>query len=367
MTKQVFDAINDCVAQIRSLGPVGEALGRLDTRAVALLRESSVIRMLQPEDYGGFATHPGDFAEAVMEIARLDGSTGWIAGVIGVPPWELAVAPRRVRDEVWEADADSWVASALQQTGVLRPIAEGYVLNGRWQLVCGIDHCDWALLGARLVDGQRLAHVLVPRADLQIIEDSWNTFGLMGTGGKDVVVEDAIVPEYRVLDYHDIVTGTAAARAGLRNPIYHLPFSTIYPLGISAAVIGMAEGALAQHLATEDRAAAAAAEIRVARLTLLDSVMDFFDAVLDGRRIDDAMRARSRRDQLHAVRRAVRALDDIVDRSGSDAMRQDISLQRFWRDVHMGLAHAVSTPADAPPPAVLTELGPLRDDLLSMA
>jgi alkylation response protein AidB-like acyl-CoA dehydrogenase len=308
MTKQVFDAINDCAAQIRSLGPVGEAPGRLDTKTVTLLRETGAIRMLQPEEYGGFATHPGDFAEAVMDIASLDGSTGWVAGVIGVAPWELAVAPRRVRDEVWEADADSWVASALAPAGALWPVGDSYILNGRWPCVFGIDHCDWALLGARLITSdRRLVHVLVPRSDLQIVEGSPNT----------VVVENAIVPAHRVLDYHDIVTGAAAERAGLRNPLYHLPFSIIYPLGMCAAVIGMTEGALTQHLVAEDCAAAAAAETRACRTALLDIAMDCFYAVLDGRRIDDAMRARSRRDQLHAVQRAVRVLDEIVSQSSS--------------------------------------------------
>jgi alkylation response protein AidB-like acyl-CoA dehydrogenase len=347
MTKQVFDAIHDCAARIRSLGPVGDALGRLDTRTVGLVREAGLTRMLQPEDYGGFATHPADFAEAVMEIAALDGSTGWVAGMIGTTPWELSMTPRRMRDEVWEADADSWVASALGPAGVLWPVGDGYFLNGRWQSVAGIDHCDWALLGARLVGAdERLVHVMVPRSDLRIVDDSSNVAGLIGTGSKDVVADDAIVPGYRMLEHDDVVTGTAAQRAALKNPIHHLPFSTVYPLGSCAAVIGMAEGALAQHHAVGE-CEAAAAEIRTARLALLDIVMEFFYTVLDGRRIDDAMRARSRRDQLHAVRRAVRALDDIVDRSGSDAMRQDSPLQRFWRDAHVGLAHAVRAPTDA--------------------
>lgn len=252
MGKQVWDTIGCCAAQIRSFAPVSEARGRLDTNAAMLLRECGVIRMLQPEEYGGFATHPGDFAEAVMDITALDGSAGWIAGIIGVAPWELSIAPQRMRDEVWEADPDSWVSSALEPAGVLRPIGGSYILDGHWQFVSGIEHCDWALLGARLASDQRLVHVMVPRSDLRIVDDSCNAVGLIGIGGKDVVVDDAMVPGYRVLDYDDLVAGTAAERAGLKNPIYHLPFGTVYPLGICAAVVGMAEGALALRRAAED-------------------------------------------------------------------------------------------------------------------
>ena len=339
MTKQVFDAIDGSADDIRSLGPVSEALDRLDNRAVKILRESGVIRMLQPEEYGGFQTHPRDFAEAVMDIAQLDGSTGWIAGALGVPPWELAMANRRVRDEVWESDPDTWIASAYAPTGMLRPVSAGFRLDGHWHFASGIDHCDWALLGARLP--QHVVHVLVPRADFRIVEDSWQFIGLGGTGSKDVVVTDAFVPPHRVLYYDDVVDGTAAERAGLSDPIYYIPSCTVVPLGITAAVIGMAEGAVAHRAQNcQDMFAIeqAAADIRASRLALLDAVSEFFHIILDGQVIDLPTRARSRQDQVHAARRAVRAIDDIVGSSGKYAMRRDNPLQRFWRDAHLGAA-----------------------------
>ena len=343
MTKQVFDAINESADDIRSLGPVSEGLDQLDGRAVKILRESGVTRMLQPKEHGGFQTHPRDFAEAVMDLARLDGSAGWIAGTLGVPPWELAMANRRLRDEVWEADPDNWIASAYAPMGTLQPAGDGYRLDGRWQAIAGIDHSEWALLGARLEDNRgnrrarrRVAHVLVPRADFQIPDDTWNVVALGGTGSKDVVVTDAFVPPYRVLCHDDVVDGTGAERAGLSDPIYHLPFCTVLPLGTTAAVIGMAEGALAHGCPEEPAVGQAAADIRASRLSVLDTVSEFFHTILDGQRIEPSARARSRRDQVQAAWRAVCAVDEIVSRSGSNAMRRDNPLQRFWRDAHMG-------------------------------
>jgi 3-hydroxy-9,10-secoandrosta-1,3,5(10)-triene-9,17-dione monooxygenase len=352
MTTGALSAINtDDV--FRVLSPVNERLGTLHTQAAEALRDSGVTRMLQPEEYGGIATHPRDFAEMVIDIARRDGSAGWIAGTVGVSPWELSMADRRVRDEVWEADPDTWVASAYQPTGAARPVTGGYRLTGRWQFASGVDHCEWVLLAAQQADG-RVMHAVVPRADVQIVDDSWNGVGLRGTGSKDVVVSDVFVPSYRILDHHDVEHGVAAARAGIRNPVYHLPFSTVCPLGITAAVVGMAEGALAHQLAhdADDSTEHAAADIRASRLALLDTVSEFFHLVLDGEPIDSAARARSRRDQVHAARRAVRAVDDIVAMSGREAMRSDSPLQRFWRDAHMGLAHVVQPPVGAHPPAV---------------
>ncbi|MGV0742347.1 hydroxylase [Mycolicibacterium sp. XJ870] len=352
MTWDVTDNVREQAAQIAALGPTSEALGRLDARVATILRDSGVTRMLQPTEHGGLATHPRDFAETVVDIARRDGSAGWVAGALGLPPWELAMADRRVRDEVWEADPGAWVASAYVPSGTLTPVDDGYLLSGRWQFVAAIDHCDWALLATRSADGGHVLHAVVPRTDVSIVDGSWDVVGLSGIGGKDIVVIDAEVPGHRVLDCAQVVDGTAAELAGLRNPMYHIPFSTMLPLGITAAVLGMAEGAL-DHLGEQEACTAeSAADLRASRLAVLDSVSELYHRALDGP-VGLAMRARSRRDQLQAVRRAVRTVDEIVCRATGDALRRHHPLQRFWRDAHMGLALATSMPEDALLPAVL--------------
>lgn len=347
MTRDVLDGIDENADRLRVLGPVNETLGRLDHRTVDALRESGVMHMLQPVEFGGIETHPGDFAEAVLEIARLDGSAGWVAGSVGVPPWALASADRRLRDEVWEADPDVWIASAHTPAGVLLPVAGGYRLSGEWRAVAAVDHCEWVVVGARVVgegDTGGLGYSLVPHADLRIVEESWDAIGLIGTGSKSITIDDVFVPGHRLLNHNSIVDGTAAGRAGLRSPIYHIPLSTIAPLGITAAVIGMAEGVLAHHLGTADADGPmgehAAAEIRASRLALLDTLTASFNQVLDGP-VDPGMRTRARRDQIAAARRAVRAIDEIVCHSGVDALRRTSPVQRLWRDAHVGLATVI--------------------------
>jgi 3-hydroxy-9,10-secoandrosta-1,3,5(10)-triene-9,17-dione monooxygenase len=348
MTRDVLDGIGENADRIKALGPVNETLGRLDHRTVEALRQCGVMHMLQPEEFGGIETHPGDFAEAVLDIACLDGSTGWVAGSVGVPPWALASADRRLRDEVWEADPDVWIGSAHAPAGVLLPVDGGYRLSGEWWAVAAIDHCQWVVAGARLAgtggaDG--LGYSLVPTEDLHIAEESWDAIGLIGTGSKNITIDDVFVPGHRLLNHDGIVDGTAAGRAGLRNPIFHIPLSTIAPLGITAAVIGMAEGALAHHVRTADSDGPveeqAAAEIRASRLALLDTLTASFNHALDGP-VDAGLRARARRDQIAAARRAVRAVDEIVCRSSVDALRRDNPVQRLWRDAHVGLAAVVA-------------------------
>ncbi|MFJ9681790.1 acyl-CoA dehydrogenase family protein [Streptomyces sp. NPDC101194] len=382
MTNPVLEAVEARADEIRALGPVNEALGRLDDQAAKILRDVGAIRMLQPKAYGGLELHPREFAETVMKIASCDGATGWVAGVVGVHPWEMAMADPRVQEEIWGRDPDTWIASPYAPMGLLRPVDGGYVFNGRWQFSSGTDHCRWIFLGGFLADsdGNRLSppqsvHVILPRADYEIVDDSWDVVGLRGTGSKDVVVEDAFVPAHRVIEYAKVVDGSLAAESGLANPAYRLPFSAAFPLGITAAVIGMCEGALAHHLAHQrDRVqitgqvvkddpyvlyavSDAAAEIAASRSALLDNVCQMYDMVAAGEEITFERRAVGRRTQAAAAWRAVRAVDEIVARSGGNAMRLDHPIQRFWRDVHTGLAHAIHVPGQVFHAAALTEIG----------
>ena len=213
MTREVLEGIDEQADRLRALGPVNEALGRLDDRCAKALRRSGVMHMLQPEEFGGIETHPADFADAVYEIARLDGSAGWVAGSVGVPPWLVAAADRRARDEMWEADPDCWITSAYAPAGVMLPVDGGYRLSGEWRFVAGVDHCRCVVVGARVVDTGPMAgqmYALVPTADLRIHEDSWDAVGLAGTGSKTIAADDIFVPAHRMLHHRGVADGTAA-------------------------------------------------------------------------------------------------------------------------------------------------------------
>jgi 3-hydroxy-9,10-secoandrosta-1,3,5(10)-triene-9,17-dione monooxygenase len=382
MSNHVLDTVMESAERIAALGPVNEALGRLDDQAVKVVREAGVIRMLQPRTHGGYEAHPREFAETVMALAALDGATGWVAGVVGVHPWEMAMADPRVQEEVWGEDPDTWIASPYAPMGRLRPVDGGYRFTGHWQFSSGTDHCDWIFLGGMLADADGKAvmpptqfHVILPRSSYEIVEDSWDVVGLKGTGSKDVIVKDAFVPDYRVLPFAKVADGSAAREAGLTDPLYHVPFSQAFPLGITAAVIGAAEGALAHHLAYQkDRTqitgtkikddpyvlyaiSEAAAEISASRTALIENICRFYDRAAAGVPSTLEDRAIGRRIQVQAAWRAVRAVDEIVARSGGNGMRMSNPIQRFWRDAHMGLVHAIHVPGAVFHVSALTSIG----------
>ncbi|NUS94430.1 MAG: hydroxylase [Nocardia sp.] len=378
----VLDNLAAIADQLRDQSPEAEALGRLPDSTAKLLKTAGPIRLLQPKKYGGFEAHPREFAESVMAAAALDPATGWICGIVGVHPWQLAFADPKVQEEVWGADNDTWMASPYAPTGIARPVDGGYIFNGRWQFSSGTDHCDWIFLGAMLGDEQggiaappTMLHMILPRSDYEIVEDSWNVVGLKGTGSKDIIVRDAFVPSYRVMNGDHVIDGTAQREYGVTETLYKMPWSTMFPLGISSAVIGIAEGALAAHLdyqrgrvgaqgtAVKDdpyvlfAISEAAADINAARQELLANVDRVWGIVESGGDVDFAERAAVRRTQVRAAWRAVMAVDQIFARSGGNALRMDKPLQRYWRDAHAGLNHAIHVPSTVYHAAALSSMG----------
>ena len=376
------DVLTERGAELRAEGEVNERLGKLSEKSVEIMRQSGVMKLLAPPEYGGTRAHPAEFAEMVMKMASLDGSAGWVAGVVGVHPWELELMSPKLQEEIWGLDNETWVSSPYAPMGVATPVDGGYKFTGHWQFSTGTDHADWVILGAFLADRSgekimppRFLHVVVPRSDYTIVDDSWDVVGLKGTGSKDVIINDVFVPEYRVVDQTDLFSGKVARDAGKTEPIHRLPFYSIFPQGLTAAVVGMAEGALQAHLdyqssrvqingfkSVEDpytmyAVSEAAGEIRASRAALLDNINRLYDTVAAGKEISMEQRAVGRRTQIQAAWRATAAIDTILARSGGNGLRMNNPIQRFWRDAHMGTAHAIHVPGPTYHAAVLTELG----------
>ncbi|HWC80492.1 MAG TPA: hydroxylase [Pseudonocardiaceae bacterium] len=384
MAHEVVDRIEEAGPKLAALAEDNEKLGKLSDETVSLLRGTGVMRLLQPQKFGGYAAHPRDFAEAVMAAARHDGAAGWVCGVVGVHPWEVAQMDPKLGQEIWGDNPDTWIASPYMPNGIAEPAEGGYVLNGRWPFSSGADHCEWDFLGAMVGDGSgqgkpsmppTVRHVVLPRSDYEIVEDSWDVIGLSGTGSKDVVVKGAFIPEYRTIDQTDIQEGVAAGKHGVTDALYQLPFAAMFPLGITAAVIGICEGGLAAHVSQQrDRVAVtglqirddpyvlyatgeASAEIQASRIQLIEGISRMYDRLADGKPLTIEDRADVRRNQVRCAWRAVTALDAIFARSGGNVGRRSNPLQRYWRDAHVGLSHMIHVPGVAYHANALTQMG----------
>jgi len=85
--------------------------------------------------------------------------------------------------------------------------------------------------------------MLVPRSDFTIV-DTWFASGLKGTGSKDIVIEDAFIPEHRALPIRAIQEAEAPGRLLDHSVNYQIPAFLLTGYTLSASIIGMARGAV---------------------------------------------------------------------------------------------------------------------------
>jgi 3-hydroxy-9,10-secoandrosta-1,3,5(10)-triene-9,17-dione monooxygenase len=65
------------------------------------MQAAGFFRVLQPKRWGGYEMHPNVFFDVQKLLAEGCMSTGWIYGVLGCHPYELALFDNRAQQEVW--------------------------------------------------------------------------------------------------------------------------------------------------------------------------------------------------------------------------------------------------------------------------
>jgi 3-hydroxy-9,10-secoandrosta-1,3,5(10)-triene-9,17-dione monooxygenase len=370
MTPEAYlERVRALLPVLRERAAYTEQLRRLPDETFDDFQKAGLFRCLQPKRYGGYELDPGVFYQAIIEVGAVCGSSAWILGVIGVHNWHLAIFPRQAQEDVWGEDDGIQLSTSLAPTGTVERVKGGFRLSGRWSFSSGCDFCQWAVLGAVVppTDGEPADSrvFLLPRHDYTI-DDNWHVIGLCGTGSKDIVVEEAVVPEYRTHSYLDAFHLRHPGNEINNAPLYRLPFGIVFPNGIVAPAIGVALGALEafreqsakrinlrdQSRIVEDpfiqlRLAEAAAEVGGARDRLLGNFAEMMRLARAGEEIPLADRARYRWDAGKGIDWSVRAVDRLFEASGGRGIFLNNPIQRAWRDVHAMRAHAGNNPERA--------------------
>ena len=361
--ESVLEKLDGIAEIIASEAAESDRLGHLSPATEAAMRSTGLVKMLQPKDFGGLESHPTEFMEGVIKLGTWAPSAGWVAGVVGVHPHEVALGSRRLQEEIWGEDPETWIASPYAPMGRAKPVDGGYLFSGRWPFSSGTDLCQWVTIGGLVVDadgkpdGTPAKHFVLPRSDYEIVPDSWQVVGLKGTGSKDLIVKDAFVPDYRVIDTGEITEGTAGESAGRADsPLYAMPRNVMFAGAVTAATLAAANSVLAAYVALtcsrETRygksstdpfqlaaLGEASADIDASITHFLAGIDKMYDKCVKREPISLSDRAEVRRNQVRASNRAAAAADKLFQIAGGFALREDLPIERLWRDSQAAIHH----------------------------
>src|SRR5260370_10536919 len=250
--QSVLTAVSDLLPVLRERAQETEDARDVSAETIKALEEAGFFRLLQPAGYGGLEADPLIFYQAVRMLASACGSSGWVASVVGVHPWQLALFPAAAQEQVWGADSNTRMSSSYAPTGVAQLADGGHRLSGRWSFSSGSSHATWVLLGGIVTndDGAPVDFrtFLLPASDYQI-DDVWDTVGLRGTGSNDIVVDGAFVPGHRSLSFTDVSRCKCPGHEVNNAPLYRIPYGSLSSYAITMPIVGMATGAYDAHVA----------------------------------------------------------------------------------------------------------------------
>jgi 3-hydroxy-9,10-secoandrosta-1,3,5(10)-triene-9,17-dione monooxygenase len=341
--------------------PHSDSSFRMPDIVIRSLQAAGVFRMLQPRRYGGAEIPINEFFNSQCELSKIDMSTGWLVGVMGILAFHLALFPEAAQDDVWLADPDALIASSYMPKGTAVAVSDGFELSGHWQFASGADHADWFMLGGIIVqDGEREGCVfLVPRRDVEV-HDVWRPTGLKATGSQDVTISQCFVPHHRLHGWRDRFFGRSAGLACNRAPLYRIPLPQLLMRVISTPAIGALSGLLdavvAHNRARVGANGAAACDDPTVQLVLgealadIDEMLTNLEASVDRLMrhaeagVDAPLRDRMvmRLQTTRVADRCCRTAQRLFQCSGTSGLALDRPIGRYLADIQASRQHTAN-------------------------
>jgi alkylation response protein AidB-like acyl-CoA dehydrogenase len=319
---------------------------------------AKVFKSLVPRTFGGCETDPVTACQMIEELARIDGSTGWVAMLCGSYGLLSGQLPEESAREIF-CDPRSIVAGSLRPDGIARTATSGYHVSGRWTMASGINHSTWVLGACRVFDGDmpRLTPrgipetrvVFVPRSEVEII-DTWHVAGLRGTGSHDYQVHQVFVPADRACRLVD-----EALQPG---PLYKLPYISTATVLMACVALGIARHALdvlekltatkvpsrsqnplREHAHAQAQIGEAEGLVRAGRAFVYQVLDEAWETVREQRRLSWTQHGLLRLAGTQAVAQALQAVDLVFRTGGASSIYTTLPLERCLRDIRTAAQH----------------------------
>jgi len=337
---------------------------RIPDATIADFHTAGFFKVLQPEQWGGYAMDPQVFYALGIEIAKHCTSSAWVLGVVAVHNWQLAIFDDQAAQDVWADDPTVLISSSYAPVGKVKVVDGGFQLSGQWSFSSGSELCQWAFLGAVVptpeapFDMSNYRTFLVPKSDYEIV-DNWNVVGLQGTGSHDIVVQDAFVPEHRTHKSMDGFLCDNPGNAVNTAPLYRMPFMQVFVRAVCTATLGACEGALEafvevaktrrvgpNKMSADPFVRALIAEVRTSieemKLTMYRNFDEMMDCTRAGQPIPVEDRVRYRYDSAVVADRCLALSSKMLKLSGSGGVRYGSVLLDRHLDILCSQAHVAN-------------------------
>lgn len=341
-----------------------EALRTTTPPVVDAMWETGLLQHFNPVEAGGSEPSFAEMIRTWIDMARLDGSFGWV-GIANLPA-TAAVASLLPDDgfaEVFTAnDNRITLGGQFFPNGSGTSVDGGFRITGAWNFGSGTGHAEYVAAGfLPMVDGEMvwardgipdMRVAIVPRDEVRFT-DGWHVQGLRGTGSYDYELEDVFVPEGRTfrLFSREPQRGSAPTFAmGIMGPV--AAGHAAWALGVARSMIDDVRELAMSKVRMGDPATLAnkpsfqigltrhQAMLDAAELLVFKSFGDVESDIGAGEPLTDEMRANMRAAAVHATDASREVATWVHLVAGTTAIRQGNRIERAFRDIYAGTQHA---------------------------
>jgi 3-hydroxy-9,10-secoandrosta-1,3,5(10)-triene-9,17-dione monooxygenase len=352
---------------IASHAAAGEAQRSPVTEVVRALDDLGIFTLLMPERWGGAGLSSTGFAKVEIELAKADPAVAWVAQILNSTSWIATTGSDALQEELF-AQGSSLICGAYNPPGIARKVDGGYIVSGRWPYSSGSRQAAWAQCGCVLAEtgqpvtpGINMAYIPM---DQILVEDTWFVTGLQGTGSDTTVAKDVFVPDHLMVTMEKTFGHIEEGKRHVGAPSDRFALVPLVRATGLAQFVGAAEAMLelveadSKHKSiattTYKRRADSgvivhdlgrvAAQLDNARLLLFQVTSQLDQAALADRPLAPLERAQHKALCAQAMELIHAVIEKLMFIAGSSAFAQSNPLQRYWRDVHVGLRHIANLP-----------------------
>lgn len=370
--RRIRDAVSELVPLLRKNALASERSGAVTQESLEALRATGLFAASLPLEYGGHALGARDMAEIVVQVARGDGSAGWITMIASAHSRIVLSLPDKTTAEIYR-DAATWLGPRLAAGSLFSEKIQkaeqapgGFIVKGggKWIFASGCKHAAFAAVGIDFTDdkGRKRRGIAVLEKGQYHVVDDWHVMGLRASSSNSVATrEDVFVPEHRFLDLAEFPDRLASIRTryqGLGFQLDPLGLMLLPGLEMIGIALGMAKGGLecfleqavkrkpfnlpyktvAESAVTQVSAAKAAAMIEAAE-TLLMAQADLVDQRAMGNgNFQPIEESKAMMNMVYVGNLCDEALTILQNTLGSSTVSDENPIQRYVRDTRVALS-----------------------------
>jgi alkylation response protein AidB-like acyl-CoA dehydrogenase len=360
IAQQLIARAEALVPALRARTEKAEAERRLPDETVADFSDAGLLKICVPARFGGYEQPWDVLCRVSRALARGCGSQAWCANIYNDHCQLLGMFPLEAEEEVWGPGEPVRISASVAPEGKARRVSGGARLSGRLHYSSGVDHAHWVVAGGMIIEEgkpSRRAYFLVPKRDFTIVDD-WHVVGLAGTGSKSFVVDDAFVPEHRILDGVHNDEGTGPGTLANTAAVYRMPRFDVAGTSFAAIALGIADAFLGDYVAytrgrhglsgpvaelqgTQIGVGTSAAELIAAERLIFGVARDAMAVLEQGERLTAEQRLRTRLGAGFGAQLCLSAMQRLFNAAGARVLFVDSAMQRLMRDFYAVSAHRV--------------------------